>query len=363
MINLPSLETADVRGKRVFVRCDFDIPLNGSGEIADETRLVSSISTIEYLLQEGAIVIAAGHLGRPSSANSKQTTDYSLLPVARWFTEEFPGTSLNHTQIGGLKGWKLKENFYILENLRLDPGEEKNDSIFTHKLAYISDVYINEAFGSSHRNHASIIGLPNLLPHFVGFHFQKEVKILSSLIENPKRPLTIIVGGAKIETKLPLISKMHKFADYVLVGGELAQQDEVLIKVQHENIIGQKAMLLVADLNSEKSDITSVSLENFEQVISRSSCVVWNGPMGKINEKLKIKSEKLAGGDEGYTSLKLAEAMIASSAYKVVGGGDTIAFLNKHGLGDKFDFASTGGGAMLEFLSGVSLPGIIALQN
>lgn len=356
MIDLPSLESATVMGKRVFVRCDFDVPLSNS-RIVDETRLVSSISTIEYLFEKGAIVIAAGHLGRPSTATSHQPlaiisqNEFSLEPVARWFTQEIPGTILNHTQIGGLKGWKLKENFYVLENLRFDPGEEKNDPVFTHKIAYVSDVYVNEAFGSSHRNHASIVGLPNLLPHFAGFHFQKEVKILSSLIENPKRPLTIVVGGAKIETKLPLISKMHKFADYVLVGGELAQQDEVLMKVAHENIIGQKAMLLVGDLNSQKTDITPIALENFEQVISRSKCVVWNGPMGIIEK----------GFEE--SSLGLARAIVQSSAYKIVGGGDTIGFLKKHALDNKFDFTSTGGGAMLEFLSGVSLPGIIALQN
>ncbi len=357
MINLPSLESADVAGKKVFVRCDFDVPLseqstinNQQLTIADDTRLVSSISTIEYLLEQGATVIAAGHLGRPTGSEEK----LSLLPVAKWFAEEFPGSSLESVKQGDFTGWKIKVNFYVLENLRFYKEEEGDSLEFAQKLASLADVYVNEAFGSSHRQHASIVGIPKILPHYAGFHLSKEVKVLGSILENPKRPLTIIVGGAKIETKLPLVAKMHRFADYVLVGGEIAEQDKILIKEQHEDIIGQKAMLLVADPNPGKTDITGMSLENFEQIVSRSACVVWNGPMGII----EIENSK----DTSLSTKKLAEAIIASSAYKVVGGGDTIGFLNKKGLLNKFDFASTGGGAMLEFLSGESLPGLQALQ-
>ena len=358
MINLPSLESASVKNKRVFVRCDFDVPLseqstinNQQLTILDDTRLVSGISTVEYLLEEGATVIAAGHLGRPAKQLTNEDLKFSLEPIAEWFVEEFPGASIKETHIGGFKAWKLKENFYILENLRFDEGEEKNDPSFSHKLAYISDVYVNEAFGASHRAHSSIAGVPSLIPHFAGFHLQKEIKILTNIIENPKKPFTFIVGGAKIETKLPLISKMHRFADYVLVGGELAEQNEVLIKEQHGITNDFKAMLLVAELNPNKTDISPMSIENFKQIIMRSSCIVWNGPMGFIEE------------NHDFGTLELANAILKSSAYKVVGGGDTVAFLNKHGLLSKFDFVSTGGGAMLEFLSGVSLPGIIALQN
>ena len=369
---LPSLESANVNEKRVFVRCDFDVPLseqpaspagrstinNQQLTVADDTRLVSAVSTIEYLLEQGATVIAAGHLGRPGDqyqiSNIKSQmfeNEFSLRPIAEWFAEEFPGASLYKMQLNGFPAWQIKRNFYILENLRLFDGEEANSQEFAEKLADLADIYINEAFGSSHRAHTSMIGVPKLLPHYAGFHLSKEVKILSNLLANPKRPLTIIVGGAKIETKLPLVSKMHSFADYVLVGGELAEQDKILIKEQHKDITSQKALLIVADLNKDKSDITNMSLENFLQIISRSKCVVWNGPLGFIEEGM-VES-----------SLKLAEAIIASSAYKVVGGGDTVAFLNQHNLLSKFDFVSTGGGAMLQFLSGKSLPGIIALQN
>lgn len=343
-INLPSLDLARIRGKKVFVRCDFDVPIEKSA-IGDDTRLVSCFSTIEYLLEGGATVIAGGHLGRPE----KEEPKYSLEIVAKWFANEFTNAEIKKTDIGGFKAWKIKENFYILENLRFYKGEEENSSEFCHKLAYLVDIFVNEAFGSSHRPHGSIVGIAHLIPHFAGFHFAKEVKILSSLIDNPRRPFTFVVGGAKIETKLPLISKMHKFADYVLVGGELAEKTKILAQEQHKKIEGHKAILLVAEQTPDKLDITEVSVENFEQIISTSSCVVWNGPMGLIEE----------GHD--FSTKKLAEAIVSSSAYKVVGGGDTIGYLSKQDLLGKFDFVSVGGGAMLEFLSGISLPGIEAL--
>lgn len=350
MIDLPSLDSLGVKGKRVIVRCDFDVPFDKEQNILDETRLISSISTIEYLLEQNCTVIACGHMGRPDGKDEK----LSLKPVADWFAEEFPGTEVKKTQLGGFLAWKIKENFYILENLRFYKEEEKNDFSFSHKLAYLGDVYVNEAFGSSHRAHSSIVGVARLLPHFAGFHFQKEIKILTNVIENPRKPFTFIIGGAKIETKLPLISKMHNFADYVLVGGELAEQTKILIEEQHKSKslpAGRQAILLVAELNEEKTNITKTSLENFLQVIPRSKCIIWNGPMGYIE-----------GGFTDSTE-EIAKAVLASSAYKVVGGGDTIGFLNNKGLLGRFDFVSTGGGAMLEFLSGESLPGIIALQN
>ncbi len=344
--NLPSLVDAEVRGKKVFLRCDLDVPLR-NGQIIDDTRLIASISTVEHLLENGANVIVGGHLGRPEGSESEM----SLLPIAKWFASEFPGSSLIATQLGGTQAWKLKENLHILENLRFDPGEEKNDSAFTHKLAYISDLFVNEAFGSSHRAHSSIVGLPRLLPHFAGFHFIKEIKILSSLVENPRRPLTIIVGGAKIETKLPLISRMHKFADYVLVGGELAENDKELAIVAHEETPDKKSILLIADLTPDKKDITAHSSQNFSEVIKSSETIIWNGPMGEFE----------TGNDTG--TKEVSQAIIESNAYKVAGGGDTLGYLNKEGTNGKFSFVSVGGGAMLEFLSGESLPGILALQS
>lgn len=347
MIYLAGLDKVNVNNKRVIVRCDFDVPLDGDKKILDDTRLVSSVSTIEFLIENGATVILVGHLGRPKGNDP----DLSLEPVARWFEEEFPGIEVKKTHLGEFEGWKLRENLYLLENLRFYEEEEKNDSSFSHKLAYLGDIYVNEAFGSSHRAHASIVGVAGLLPHFAGFHLRKEITILSNLIDNPKRPFTFIVGGAKIETKLPLISKMHKFADYVLVGGQIAEQAKVLIEEQHRKGPNEKAMLFVADSTIDKNNITQNSLENFIQIISRSSCIVWNGPMGFI--------------ENGFTNTTedLANAIQKTNAYKVIGGGDTIGFLNQKNMLNKFDFVSVGGGAMLEFLAGESLPGIIALQD
>lgn len=337
-LNLPSIESAEVDGKRVFVRCDFDIPLE-DGRVTDDTRLLPSISTIEYLLDQGATVIAAGHLGRPEGVDPA----LSILPVVRWFADQF-GAQIKEIDLGGFKGWEIKDDLIFLENLRFNPGEIGKDPEFAKRLADLADVYVNEAFGCSHRRHSSMYGLPQILPHYAGFHLQKEVKILSNILDNPKRPLTIIIGGAKIETKLPLVAKMDGFADHVLIGGAIASEYYAL---------GSKhsAQILVADSNAEKTDITPESLEKFKEVIRRSGMVVWNGPMGLIE-----------GGHE-ESSLELARIIAESYAYKIVGGGDTISFLGKHKLLDKFDFASVGGGAMLKFLAGEELPGLIVLQN
>jgi phosphoglycerate kinase len=344
--DLKSVGDAKVKGKKVFVRCDFDVPVKNE-KIEDDSRLISGLSTIEYLLKEGAVVIVAGHMGRPSGEDAK----YSVEIVAKWFARKFLDSKLTKTKIGELNGWKLNKNLFVLENLRFDPGEEKNDPEFSKKLAQTSDIYVNEAFAVAHRTHASITGIAALLPHYAGYHLVKEVKVLSKTLTDPKRPFTIIVGGAKIDTKLPLISKMHRLADYVLVGGELAEQTKVLAQETHKKITGQKAMLIIADLTSDTFDITPNSVENFEQAIEKSKTVVWNGPMGFI--------------EEGHTNatLELAKVIGRSKAYRIIGGGDTTGFLMNEKLLDNFDFVSVGGGAMLEFLSGEKLPGLLALEN
>jgi phosphoglycerate kinase len=339
------ISDADVNRNKVFIRCDLDATYSGE-TITDPTRLISCISTIEYLLENGAFVIAGGHLGRPEGIDEK----YSLRPVAKWYASQF-NSEISEEKIGEFKAWKIKENFVILENLRFFKEEEDNDSSFSSKLADLADIYVNEAFGSSHRKHASTFGVAQLLPHFAGFHLAKEIKILSRILENPIRPLTIIMGGAKIETKLPLISKMHAVADYVLVGGELAEQTKVLAHEEHRKIRGQKAELIVADMISDNTDITQDSVKEFEEIIYKNGMIVWNGPMGFLEK----------GREE--TSLRVARAIISSKAYKIVGGGDTVSFLNEHKLIDEFDFASVGGGAMLEFLSGEKLPGIEVLEK
>ncbi len=355
MVSLPGLQDADVKGKRVFVRCDFDARLseqstinNQQLTIVDDARLVSCVSTIEYLLENNCSVIAAGHLRRPEGWDIK----YSLMPIVSWFAQQFD-SQIKETEMNGFKGWEIKRNFYILENLRFYK-EEKDPTTpsgqeFVHKLASLAEIYVNEAFGSSHRKHASIVGIPKILPHFAGFHLAKEIKVLSAVLENPERPLTIIIGGAKMETKLPIVAKMQAVADHILIGGKLTDQDIDLI--EKEKAKSQRAEIIIASLNEEGTDIASESLMEFENIISKSGMLVWNGPMGYLE-----------GGFED-TTLNLAKAIINSDCYKIAGGGDTVAFLNKHKLFDKFDFVSMGGGAMLEFLSGAELPGLQALQN
>lgn len=342
--NLKKVQDADVKGKTVFLRVDLDVPLE-NGKIIDDSRLNAWFPTLEYLLGQNAKVIIAGHLGRPDGKDEK----LSLKPVAHWISDKLNSTPKGE-KIGDFEGATLSENVSILENLRFYKEEEANDPTFAQKLASLAQVYVNDAFASSHRTHASIVGITKFLPSFAGPRLQKEVEELSNVLENPKRPLTIIIGGAKIETKLPLVEKMHHFADYVLVGGEIAENDKVLLKVAHEKIQGQKASLIVADLTQNLKDITKKSAENFVQISQNSNTIVWNGPMGQVEDNNYQTGTKI-----------LAEEISKLVAYKIVGGGDTLAYLKKINLLSKFDFASTGGGAMLEFLSGDKLPGIEVL--
>jgi len=378
-MQLPSLRNAEVKRKRVFLRADLDVPLSETRNskletrnIEDDTRLKACLPTIEYLLKQGAKIIIAGHLGRPTGLNHEariENHELSLRPVAEWFAKKLNHNSsfiIHDSSLGDFDGWEIGPNIFLLENLRFYEGEEANDPEFAKKLASLADIYVNEAFANSHRNHASIAGVPKYLPGFAGLHLEKEVEVLSGILKDPKRPLVMIIGGAKIETKLPLIKKMHKIADYVLVGGKLAEEVKTLLRIQHERISvgssGRKSALLIADLNNEGTDITPKSVENFLQILNLAKTVVWNGPMGKISDDKSI----IANSEQG--TKKLAEGLVRNSAFAVVGGGDTVGFLEKICILETFaclprtrSFLSTGGGAMLSFLSGEKLPGIEAL--
>lgn len=363
------LKDADIKGKTVLLRADLDVPLMG-GEIEDDFRLLSAIPTIDHLLKQNCRIIIGGHLGRPEIINHESrimNQGLSLEPVAKWFCQKFKVQSAKcKVKLGEFDGWQITENIFLLENLRFYKEEKANDPEFSKKLAALADIYVNEAFANSHRNHASITGVPKYLPYFAGFHLEREVEVLSGVLENPKRPLVVIIGGAKIETKLPLIEKMHKIADYMLVGGKLADEVKTLLKIQHEKISagnsGRKSALLIADLNNEGNDITPKSTENFLQILNLAKTVVWNGPMGKISND----QSTIADSEQG--TRRLAEGLVKNSAFVVVGGGDTVGFLEKICLLETFaclprtrSFLSTGGGAMLSLLSGEKLPGIEAL--
>ena len=228
---------------------------------------------------------------------------------------------------------------------------------FAKELASLGDFYVNEAFAASHRAHASIVGVPKLLPHCAGFHFASEVESLSKVLENPKRPFVFVIGGAKPETKLPMVAEFAKKANWVLVGGTLVQSAKCppasdlqcrAGKVQSCN--SRLKIIVCADLTSDGFDINTNSIKKFEEIIKNAGTVVWNGPMGKYED------EKFEAGTR-----KIAEAIAGFGGFGVVGGGDTIAALKKFGLLDKIDYVSTGGGAMLEFLAKGTLPGIKAL--
>jgi phosphoglycerate kinase len=326
-MKLPQLSDFNLQDKKVLVRCDLDVPLK-DGVVEDDSRLRECLPTIKYLLEQGTSAILMGHLGRPES---KVVEELRMGPVAQKLLELL--NSKLKTQSSKLEkfdGYQLDDNLFLLENLRFYPGEENNDPEFARQLASLGDFFINEAFATSHRAHASIVGVPQLLPHCAGLHFIEEVENLSKVIENPKRPLVFIIGGAKPETKLPFVEDFKKKADFVLVGGKLAGR---------------------SDLTEDGLDINLEAIEKFKKIIKTAGTIVWNGPMGKYE-------------DQGYErgTLEIAKAIIESSAFKIVGGGDTIAALTKFGLLDKMDYISTGGGAMLEFLAKSTLPGIDALR-
>ena len=410
--NLSTIRDVDVKGKTVFLRLDLDVPLaklkteNSKPEtiIDDDTRLKAGLPTINYLLENGAKVIIAGHLGRPEKKYpiSNDEIESSLEIVTGWLQKQLTinKKQLTKEKIGNFNGWKLNDNLSILENLRFYESEEKNDLEFAKKLSSLAEIYVNDAFAVCHRAHASIIGVPKFLPHFAGLHLEKEIEVLSKVLENPIRPLIVIIGGAKMETKLPLVRKMNNIADYILVGGLIAKEACLL---QAEK---RKAEIIVAGLNGNETDITQESVERFVEIIKKAKTIVWNGPVGKINDgsignppslanvpargpvagfppasapshirsattsvravgSLSTRATPPVGTKNADTekgTREMAKAIINSHAYKIVGGGDTIEFLDKEGLVKDFDFVSTGGGAMLSFLSGEKLPGLEALK-
>ncbi len=337
----------NIKDKTALIRIDSDIDIK-DGKILDDTRLVSSLETIKHILHTGGSVILVGHSGRPEG---KVNPDYTLEPVAKWYALHFKG-SISRKDFDGFAGFEITPHLLLLENIRFYKEEEEGNEEFAQKLSMLGDIFINDAFAVSHRNHASITGISKFLPSFAGIHLERELATLSKIMEHPKRPLGVLIGGAKLETKLPVVSKMHHIAEYVLVGGKIAQENRLLLKAQHEKVEGLKSAILVADNTSDGQDITPKDTENFIQIIQLCKTIVWNGPFGKMGNP---KTEE--------NTLKIARAIIESGAFSVVGGGDSLSLLKQHNLLSKFSFVSTGGGAMLEFLSGKTLPGVKALEK
>lgn len=346
--NLKSVRDAQVKDRTVLLRVDMDVPVKNLS-IEDDSRLNAWLPTLQYLLDEGANVILVGHLGRPEGKDDNLT----LLPVVKWLSSklQIQNPNLNTIKIGEFTGWQLSEKVSVLENIRFYKEEEANNSQFAQKLSALAQIFVNDAFATAHRAHASTEGVAHFLPSFAGLRVLEEVKVLSDILENPKRPLCIIIGGAKIETKLPLVKKMHAFADFVLVGGTICGDEETILNVANEATT-RRSILLLADTLENKKDITLNSVENFLQVAKEAATIVWNGPLGQIEEEEYQKGTQV-----------LAEGLAKIEAFKIVGGGDTVGFLKEHNLLNSFSFVSTGGGAMLEFLSGEKLPGLVALET
>lgn len=343
---LKTLKEAEVSGKRVLLRVDLDVPLEWppptggvppEAVIGEDYRLKALLPTLNYLLDHKAEVLIIGHLGRP---DGKEIPELSLKPISIRLSELL-GKNIDFLPQLPSNPLGLISKLLMLENLRFWPGEEKNDPDFAKKLSSLGDIYVNDAFAASHRAHASIAGVPKYLPAYAGLRLEEEVKELGGVLENPERPLVFILGGAKTETKAPLVSAFAKAADSVLLGG-LLMFDQELKKIPR-TVFPVDAV--------ETFDIGSESVSKFTQIIKDAKTVVWNGPMGKWEE------EQYAGGTRA-----IAAALAELSAKTIVGGGDTIAALSAFGLLEKMKYVSIGGGAMLEFLAGKRLPGLVALE-
>lgn len=317
-----------VSSKKVLLRLDLDVPLRqaqGKLVVEDDFRLKAGLETLKLCLENASEVIILGHIGRPSGEDPK----YSVAPIYEWLKQNGVAEDL--------ASGKLE----LLENLRFEKGEEEANLNYAKELAGYGNFFVNEAFGAYHPS-ASTTVLPTLLPHAVGLHFQKEVEKLTKVKENPHRPLVIIIGGAKVEEKLPFINEIAQIADQVLVGGKIASTASDFA-----------ANILIGKLTSDGLDITEETVQQWQEIIKAAGMIVWNGPMGKIEEG-KIQGTK-----------GVAEAIASSWAEVIVGGGDTVGFLAKSGMLEKFEhqaFVSTGGGAMLEFISQGILPTIEALN-
>ncbi len=329
-------------GKRVIVRGDIDVPIE-NGKVTDAARLESIRETLDYLTLRDAKVILIGHLGRPEG---KVVESLRSNPVSDYFSSAGYKISkidaILSNEVSGLVSNAPNGSIILLENLRFDPREEANDQNFAAGLASLGDLYVNECFSTSLRPHASFIGIPKFLKHFAGLRLVREVETIKRVIENADKPLVSIIGGVKLETKLPVISKLLSISDYMLLGGKLG--------LSYEGDNNYKVLVPVDYTGENKEDIGLKTINMFVNTIKMAKTVIWNGPMGKFEQ------------DEFITGTKdVAEAIIDSKAFSLVGGGDTIACLDKLGLRDKMSFVSMGGGALLEFISGKRLPGLEAL--
>ena len=396
MLNKKTIEDINVNGKKVLVRCDFNVPLK-DGVITDENRLNGALPTIKYLIENGAKVILCSHLGKPKG---EAKPELSLAPVAKRLSE-----MLNKEVVFAADDNVVGENakaaiekmengdVVLLQNTRYRKEETKNEENFSKELASLADVYVNDAFGTAHRAHCSTVGAGEFLEERAcGYLIQKELKFLGEAVENPVRPFTAILGGAKVSDKIAVIEQLLEKVDNLIIGGgmaytflkaqgyeigtslveeekveyakemmEKAKAKGVKLLLPIDNAVADKfadvAPVITEDANIPEGvmglDIGPKTIEEYVNTVNASKTIVWNGPMGVF------EFENFANG-----TLAVAKAMAAlTDATTVIGGGDSAAAVNQLGFGDKMTHVSTGGGASLEFLEGKELPGIVALDN
>jgi phosphoglycerate kinase len=390
MFNKKSIRDIDVHGKRVLVRVDYNVPI-AEGKVADDTRIRAAMPTVEYLLQHGAALILCSHLGRPKDGPDLK---YSMRPVAAHLSAllgqpvAFAEDCIGPTAEAAAKVLQPGD-VLVLENTRFHPQETKNDPEMARQLAALADIYVNDAFGSAHRAHASTEGVARFLPAVAGFLMEDEIRYLGQAIDQPQRPFIAILGGAKISDKIGVIRNLLTKADQVLIGGGMANtffkaqgyhigdslvEEDALETARQLLQDGGTTLRLPVDVviadrfdaNAELKvmpmgqipdgwrilDIGSETIEAFGKVISDAGTIVWNGPMGVF------EFPRFAEGTFG-----VARLVAESNAISVIGGGDSVAAINQAGLAGRITHISTGGGASLEMLEGLVLPGLAALQD
>ncbi|APH19197.1 phosphoglycerate kinase [Clostridium botulinum] len=394
--NKKSIEDIDVKGKKVLVRCDFNVPLN-EGKITDENRLVGALPTIKYLMGKGAKIILCSHMGKPKGEPKKEL---SLLPVAKRLSEMLNKEVIfaDDDNVVGENAKKAVEDMkdgdvVLLQNTRYRKEETKNEEVFSKELASLADVFVNDAFGTAHRAHCSTVGVTNYLKEAAcGYLIQRELKFLGNAVEKPERPFVAILGGAKVSDKINVINNLLDKVDTLIIGGgmgytflkaqgytignSLVEEDkveyskEMIDKAKEkgvnlllpiDNVVADKfdkdaSPVVTEDQNIGEGymglDIGPKTAKIYSDAIKSAKTVVWNGPMGVFEFK------SFANG-----TIEVAKAMADSDAVTIIGGGDSAAAVNILGFGDKMTHISTGGGASLEFLEGKELPGIAALND
>ena len=390
-----TIKDIDLKGKKVFVRCDFNVPLDENRNITDNRRIVGALPTIKYLLEQNCKIILCSHLGRPKGEVKKE---FSLEPVAKELSKLL-GTDVKLAKdVVGESAKQLTSNMkegdiVLLENVRFDPREEKNDDSLSKELASMAEIFVNDAFGTAHRAHSSTAGIAQYLPAVSGFLIEKELNFLGSALENPERPFVAILGGAKVSDKIAVIDSLLEKVDTLMIGGgmaytflksmghsvgnslceddklELAQslmkkaeEKKVKLLLPVDNIIADE---LSRDANVQTSnsdeipdgweglDIGPKTIEIFKKELEKAKTVLWNGPVGYS------EFEIFANGTRSIANM-LAEL---NNCITIIGGGDSAAAIEKMGLADKMTHISTGGGASLEYLEGKKLRGIEVLLN